>query len=474
MVRVSPRVWAAIALLAAAVRVYRLDHFSYWLDEVLQAYAIHDSWRGLWASLRWQGLQAPLDYVVGKLVDGAGPSDAVRRLPAVLWGTGTVVAMGQLVARRAGHVAGIVTAALLALSPFHVHYSQELRPYSLGLFLLALSLLSLDRYLAVPDPGRLAALYLSCLATAYALYVSASVLAVAAGALVVEDVFASEVCRRRAARRFLRMSPLFAAALWLGYLPWWRTFLIGLRSPAVGTVPAFSAARVVRFFSFFGFGHSDWQPLGVPGFLFLGGTILGAALAGRKEGARFLLAWSAGGLGLIEAMEHRHPVFDSIFHYLPAGVSLVVLFSIALAWLLSRPRWLGAGVALLLLSFSFEIASLSAYFRSGRPDWRPAAAFLLAHHGNDRIVTDSQWTQLCVAYYVFGPGWLCCGGGHGIVSLAGDPAPIAWLQEPGKSLWLVTSNAAGNSARLTRLAESLAVARFPRAEDAIVARIPSR
>ncbi len=472
--RVSTKVWAVIAILAAAIRLYRLDHFSYWLDEILQSFAIHNSWRGLFASLRWQGLQAPLDYVIGKLVEAAGPSDAVRKLPAVLWGTGTVVAMGGLVARRAGRAAGIAVAALLALSPFHVHYSQELRPYSLGLFLLALSLLSLDRYLAEPGPRRLAALYLSCLATAYALYVSALVLAVAAGAIVAEDCFSADPRRRRAARRFLRTSPLFAAALWLGYLPWWSTFLTGLRSPAVGAVPAFSAARVVRFFSFFGFGHSDWQPLGVSGFLFVAGTIFGAVLACRREGARFAVAWAAGGLGLLELMEHRHPVFDSIFHYLPAGIALVVLFSIALAELLRRPGWRGAGAALLLLSFSFEISSLAEYFRSGRPDWRPAASFLRSHHGSERIVTDSQWTQLCAAYYVFGPEWLCCGDGHGIVSLNGDPAPIAWLQEPGKNLWLVTSNAAGGSARLTGVAERLAVARFPRAEGAIIARIPPR
>ena len=66
---------------------------------------------------------------------------------------------------------------LLALAPFHVRYSQEFRPYSLGAFALCLTLLLLDLYLERPSLGRFVAVFVGCLVTMYALYLAAVVLA---------------------------------------------------------------------------------------------------------------------------------------------------------------------------------------------------------------------------------------------------------------------------------------------------------
>src|SRR6266542_3893222 len=136
-------VWTALGGLAFAIRFYRLDHFSYWLDEILQTYTLRESWTELWGSLSWQGLHAPLDYATLKILENFQPSDAVRRIPAVVWGVGCVLVLGFLIARRAGRICGWAAAGLLALAPYDVRYSQELRPYSLGLFLLVASLLAL-------------------------------------------------------------------------------------------------------------------------------------------------------------------------------------------------------------------------------------------------------------------------------------------------------------------------------------------
>src|SRR6266567_6586485 len=120
-----------IGVMAAAFRFYRLNHFSYWLDEILQVYMIRDNWSGLWRSLHWHRLHAPLDYVLLKAFETFHPSDAARRIPAVIWGVGCVIAFGGLIARRAGRGTGILASILLAAAPYHVHYSQEVRPYSL-------------------------------------------------------------------------------------------------------------------------------------------------------------------------------------------------------------------------------------------------------------------------------------------------------------------------------------------------------
>jgi hypothetical protein len=431
---------AALALFALAIRLVRLSHFSYWLDEILESFTIHDSWTEMWRALYRVGLHPPLDYAIRKILDGLHPSEAVTRLPAVLWGTLTVPCAAVLLARRVGRTAGLVIGILLAVSPFHVRYSQEARSYALGMLLIVFSLLLLDRFLEKPSPGRLAWLYLSSLATVYELYVAALALLVAGSALVLEDAFSPDLLRRRNARRFLAWSPLFAAALWIGFLPWWPAFLTASRSEPTGPAPLWSVARISRYLSFFGFGYRDLQPLGASGLLFSGGCIAGLVVAGRTRGARFLLAWSVVGIAVFEALEHRHPVFDSIFHYIPAGLSLPLLYSLTIAALLTRRATRAVAVGVLLISLLFSGLSLGGYFRS-RPDWRPLARFLRGTPKGERIITDTDYTQLCVAYYVVGPDWFVVSRRHAapreIVSVRGNPAALAWLREPGKRAWLV-------------------------------------
>jgi len=430
----------------------------------------------MWRSLRAQGIQAPAEYAIGKLVGLLHPSDAARKLPAVVWGTATVPVAAALMGRRCGRDAGIVTGLLLALSPFHVHYSQELRPYALGMFLLCVALLALDRFLERPSLLRATALYLSSLATAYALYVAALALLFAGAALVVEDAFSRDAARASTARRFLRASPLFAFALWVGFLPWWPVFLTGIRAAPMGTVPVFSPARIPRFFSFFGFGHADWQPLGGPGALFLGGCVAGGALAWRRPGARFLLPWSLGGFTALEILERRHPIFDSIFHYTPMGLSLVALFALSLSALIANARTKPLGIGLLAASLAFESLSLSRYFRQGRPDWRPLGAYLRATPPGDRIVTDDDYTFICVAYYAGGADWfqtLHAPEARSIVTARNDPASMASLWESGTTAWLVLRG--DRATPLRRWAETYPGVAFPGAEEgAVVKRLDRR
>ena len=82
------RIFAAAGLLlaAAAVRLFRLDHFSYGLDEVLEGFFIQGDWAFFWKSLKFDAIHPPLDYLVGRAVELLGPLDWARKLPAVAWG----------------------------------------------------------------------------------------------------------------------------------------------------------------------------------------------------------------------------------------------------------------------------------------------------------------------------------------------------------------------------------------------------
>ena len=63
---------------------------------------------------------------------------------SVTFGVATVVALWRWLDRRLGMAPAIVASLLAALSPVHVRYSQELRPYSLALLLLVLAIWRFD------------------------------------------------------------------------------------------------------------------------------------------------------------------------------------------------------------------------------------------------------------------------------------------------------------------------------------------
>ena len=463
---------AALLLAATALRLFRLDHFSYGLDEIIQTYWIRGDWEFFWRSLKFDAFHPPLDYLVVKLFETLGPADWVRKIPAVFWGIGTISALGVLIARRAGITTGVAAALLLAFAPFHVRYSQELRPYSLALFLLSISLLALDYHLARPRPLSLALLFLSCLATAYTLYLAAGVLALAAAGLLAEDALSADPVRRAAARRFLLQSPLFVAALVLAYLPWWPILIEAARRPAFAESAPLSWQRITRVLSFFSFAPDDGQPLGRKGPLFLLLVGTGLLMALRRHGLRFLAVWGVLGLVSIEILGQLHPHFDVSRRFLPAGLAFPALAALPIATLLESRRSRLAGAALLVIVLFLDIRSLAVYYREGRADWRTLGRFLQARPISERVFTENGYSALCVAFYVYGPDWLAEKGRNGrtIVALDGRALPLTWAWPSGTTGWLVLAGEPVHEP-LRRWSEIFPARTFPKAERAILRRL---
>lgn len=468
--------WALVLTAALAIRLSGLGHFSYWLDEVLETYLIRSRWGVLWSSLRDQGLQAPLDYAIRKAFESFGPGEAARRVPGVIWGVGCVAAFGLLFARRAGRAAGLACAAMLALAPYHVRYSQELRPYSLGLFLLAVSLLSVDRFLERPEARRLALLYAACLGTLYALYLAALVLLLAAASILLSDCFDPEPGRRAAARRFLKWSPAFAATLAVGYLPWWPVLVRALGLPPDSRPPAAAGtARVVRWFAYFGFRGLDLSTPGAPELIFALLVAAGGVAAWRRPRLRFALVWSLGGLVAIEILERRHSQFDSIFHWLPAGLGLTGLAGVGAATLLGRRMFRPVGAAVLVAALFADVAGVRSYFQAGRADWRPLARFLASTPGSTRIFTENPYTLFCAAFYFCGPDWPPCRqpGRREMLDVHGDVPTLLQAWDRGQDAWLVLG-AGPRSDALRTWSSRFPSTAFPTAEgDAMVRQLPA-
>lgn len=134
-----PAALAGIFLVALALRLYNLDAYSLWYDEVA---SVETAQRGLFAIFTdrfgWMLVQPPMHYLLIWLA--AQPVDPtvhayMVRLPSVLAGALTPLITYALGRELFGRAQGILAALIVAFSPVMLDYSQDLRPYSVLAFL---------------------------------------------------------------------------------------------------------------------------------------------------------------------------------------------------------------------------------------------------------------------------------------------------------------------------------------------------
>ena len=149
---------AALTVLGAALRFYRLGHQGFWFDEGNTALLVHFSPGKMLGLIPQTESTPPLYYCVAwawARIFGYGEV-GLRSLSAlagvalipVVYGAGS-----KLVSRRAG----LIVAALAACSPLLIWYSQEARSYELLALLTALSLLAFAYARVSPRPRLLVA-----------------------------------------------------------------------------------------------------------------------------------------------------------------------------------------------------------------------------------------------------------------------------------------------------------------------------
>ncbi|HEY2398063.1 MAG TPA: glycosyltransferase family 39 protein [Solirubrobacteraceae bacterium] len=150
---------AALIVLAAALRLSTLGEQSFWYDEAYTP--VHVLHASLWSTLRamvHSENSPPLWYVIEwadyRLL---GRGEVALRLPSALAGIATVPVAWAIGRELAGRPAAIATAALVAVNPLFVWYSQEARAYALFVLTAALALLCFLRAQREPTPRRMAA-----------------------------------------------------------------------------------------------------------------------------------------------------------------------------------------------------------------------------------------------------------------------------------------------------------------------------
>src|SRR5215207_4922287 len=155
--RVDPVLLGLVAA-AAVLRFAGIGDQAYWGDEAYTAFYAELAPDEILPRISEAEGTPPLYYLVVWLwMKLFGNGEAALRTVSALAGTATVPVTYLAAAQFASRRAALAAAALVAVSPMLIWYSQEARAYALAALLGALSLLTCGRALPEPTRGRLAA-----------------------------------------------------------------------------------------------------------------------------------------------------------------------------------------------------------------------------------------------------------------------------------------------------------------------------
>jgi hypothetical protein len=360
---------AALTVLGAGMRVYRLGHQGFWFDEGNTALLVHFSPGKMLGLIPQTESTPPLYYAVAWVwarIFGYGET-ALRSLSA-LAGVAMIpvvyAAGAKLISRRAG----IFAAAFATCSPLLIWYSQEARSYQLLAFLAAVSLLAFAYALGRPTTRSLTTWVIACalaLATHY----------YAVLAVVPQAIWLLAVHRRRRAVQIafgavalcgLGLIPLAISQHGTGRSNWIEHAPFGRRLGQVA--PQFAAGLD-------GPAHSALVPVAIA-ILVLALVLLGT----RSEPTPRRGALLCGGLalaGLVLSLVLVAVGFDDLLtrNMLAIWTPAALLMAGGLA--VPRARILGTVAAVALCGIGVATAAGVAFDRSyQRPDWRVVAAAL--------------------------------------------------------------------------------------------------
>ncbi|MGH2452676.1 MAG: glycosyltransferase family 39 protein [bacterium] len=384
-----------VLLAAAGLRLWQLGGKSLWFDEAYSLFIAQQPILEVLRLVRTHDTHPPLYYL---MLHGwmalAGRSEVAVRFPSVAIGVATALLTFQLARRLAGDRVGILAAALMAFSPFHIASSQEARMYPL---LTAFGLgASYALWLALEEGRRRHWIaYVGLMLLALGSHHLAFLLLAAHGLYVIL------VHRNGVARR-----------AWLGwttvalivYLPLLLPLLMD-QLIAVGSGPNVrppfglrAVADTLSMFSFGGnlFGTGSYfrrgvlplaqHPAVVLPFLLLACAGV-AGVAGWRRRAYLLTCWLFPVVAAAAISLKWNIFYERYFVFaLPPFLILVAAGIVHLAEGMGRVRW-AVSPTLLALVASFYLPALADLYRATEfYDWRGAAAYVSRNANPDDVL----------------------------------------------------------------------------------------
>jgi mannosyltransferase len=387
---------AGLVVLAAALRLSTLGRQSLWYDEAFTpVHTLHPSLTATLSAVAHTENSPPLWYLLEWAVSrvfGTG-AIALRSLSA-LAGVASVVVGWGIGRELAGRRAAFATAALIAVNPLFVWYSQEARAYGLYTLMAALAVLCFLRALREPTPGRLTAFAVSGALALLTHYFAVFLLAPMCLWLVLEH---------RAHRRVTLAAVAAVGAVGVALLP-----LIsaqgGRGTQWIGRWPL--GERLEAIPQYYLTGESG-APLGHGVELLIALPVLGGLFFGLWRGLTRLEERQALIVLVLSACGVLIPVALVIFgldYLAPRNlVAAMIPLTALLALVIAAQRTGSVGVALAgVVALAFLAMSIDVNLspRLQRGDWRGVAKVLRGTPANDRVITTVELGAAPLEYYL--------------------------------------------------------------------------
>jgi hypothetical protein len=398
---IAPELWilAVVIAIGAILRFGTISSQSYWLDEATTVHEMQLSFGAMLHQVHVNETTPPLYFVLAWLwAKVFGTSEAGVRSLSALLGTAAIPITYLCGRELVSRAAGLVAAALAALSPFMIWYSQEARSYMLFAVLCGLSFLFFARTLRDPSHRNMAW---------WAVTSAAAILThFFAGFLIApEGVWLVLALRRR----WMLVAAVAVAAVQLAVLP----LALGDTSHPLNWITAFPlSVRIKQVPVDLGLGSLYQSSIVTQGLL--GAALLAAATAALvwiggdrryRRGAIISAALAAVVILVPILLAQAGSDYVVPRNFAPAWIPLAVLLGAACT--VPRARLAGAALtAILLAAFVYANVRIGDDPQYQRPDWRGVASALGAATGPRAIVAyDSGFAAQPLTIYLRGVPW---------------------------------------------------------------------
>ena len=387
-----------IVVLAAIARFATLDLQSFWYDEAVTVGLVEMDFGDMLDRIPESESTPPLYYwlawVWAKLF---GTGEVGLRSLSALFGTAAIPVVYAAGARLATRRAGLFGAAIVAVSPVLIWFSQDARAYSLAVLLSALSFYFFVAARETADRRDLAC-WAAFSALALATHYFTAFLVIAEAALL--------LWRRREARALIAVGAVALAGAALlplaihqsntGHADW-----VGKED--LGDRVSRTAVKLIGDDG--GDEHGARQPgplpVAIPVLLALAGFALLALRADPPEWRGALLALSVAGIGLLLPFLIGRIGSDYLLGRNLLPLFLPLLLALAIGYAARRAGLLGLAccAALCLTSLAY-VVQMNRLPRLQREDLRHAAEVIGPAQGPRAVVTVNFFADVPLAYYL--------------------------------------------------------------------------